>query len=397
MENQKQLNQIEHSDTKAKFHSYHQINIKLEKLTPFYMGEHEGMPALCYEVSDFKVDVFKSVKLDDEEEMVGDALDWEELAICYLNITAPLLKDEIEVGSDGDDESFWALSDNLTALEEFAYGFRKMCDDEVKMKQLLAHAYDHPETSKEDLAREFYGKVMFESKPLNENGFTVTLFRKGIGIKKAAKFYMYGFEDFKIVKYNKLKGRLVLKGFFRKFRLNADVNDVQEIYNRLNPMLDRGNDNGEESLKEPAEKNRIRKLIWLGIGLIAMGYGIYGLFEESQIRSQAVETMATIEEIERSEDDSFTVVSFVLDNEPRLVRSSNIRPEDEWNVGDEIIIYVVPGERLRLRTQTRMSAPMIPQIIAIASGAILVVVAGGMLLGVKSKAIESFYSILKDM
>jgi len=207
-----------------------------EILTPFYMGEHEGMPALCYEVSGFKEDVFKSVKTEDIDGLVGDVDDWEELAICYLNINAPLLKDEIEVGSSEMENNFWALSDNLVALEEFAYGFRKMCDDEIQMKQLLARFYDFQETEEEN-ARIIYGKVMFESKPLNENGFTVTLFRKGIGIKKEAKFYMYGFEDFKIVRYNESKGQLVLKGFFRRFKLNANVNDVQEIYNRLSSVL----------------------------------------------------------------------------------------------------------------------------------------------------------------
>lgn len=218
--------------------SRNRINKKeSEKLTPFYMGEHEGMPALCYEVSGFKEDVFKSVKTEDIDGLVGDVGDWEELAICYLNINAPLLKDEIEVGSSEMENNFWALSDNLVALEEFAYGFRKMCDDDEQMKQLLASAYDFSETSDEDSARVLYGKVMFESKPLNENGFTVTLFRKGIGIKKEAKFYRYGFDDFKIVRYNESKGKLVLKGFFRRFRLNADVNDVQEIYNRLSSVL----------------------------------------------------------------------------------------------------------------------------------------------------------------
>jgi len=44
-----------------------------------------------------------------------------------------------------------------------------------------------------------------------------------------------------------------------------------------------------------------------------------------------------------------------------------------------------------------MNAPMTPQIIVIASGTILVVVTGGILLGVKSKILESFYSVLKDI
>ena len=87
--------------------------------------------------------------------------------------------------------------------------------------------------------------------------------------------------------------------------------------------------NGRKKLsKELRKKKKANKLFWLAIGLGAVGYGVYGFFEEGQLRNQAIETVATIEGTVRN-DEPFTYVSFMLNNEQRRMSSFNIRPADE--------------------------------------------------------------------
>jgi len=119
---------------------------------PFVIGQHEGRDAFYYETAGFKIDVFEGMEYDGEP-LDGTALDWEILAEAYVEIMVPELKEKIELDSEdaifegvgtGVDK-FWVYADDLATLEEFAKGFRDMCDDDEQIRYLLSRADEFEE------------------------------------------------------------------------------------------------------------------------------------------------------------------------------------------------------------------------------------------------------------
>lgn len=103
-----------------------------KKMMPFSIGKYDGKDALFYKPTKFKRNVFEAEGLD------GYPVDWDSLAVSYLNIREPVLKDRIEV--DFDAKKFWMFSDDLVLLKEFAERFQAMCDDDKEMRYLLSRS-----------------------------------------------------------------------------------------------------------------------------------------------------------------------------------------------------------------------------------------------------------------
>lgn len=103
---------------------------------PFNLGQHTGKDALYYEVAGFKMDVFNANEYD------GNSASWYLLTLAYLNLETPWLREKMAL--DFDDDRFWVVAD-VTTLEEFANGFRDMCNDEKQMGYLLSRAEEFDE------------------------------------------------------------------------------------------------------------------------------------------------------------------------------------------------------------------------------------------------------------
>jgi len=102
------------------------------KMMSFSIGKYDGKDALFYKPTKFKRNVFEAEGLD------GYPVDWDSLAVSYLNIREATLKDIIEI--DFDEKKFWMFSDDLVLLKGFAKRFQAMCDDEKEMRYLLSRS-----------------------------------------------------------------------------------------------------------------------------------------------------------------------------------------------------------------------------------------------------------------
>lgn len=114
---------------------------------PFVIEKFEEKEALIYPISGFKAERFESIDRY-EEKMRGDIYDWEALAAAYLKLKAPHLVEKIGFKSDYTDSIFRFTASDAFILEEFAKGFREMCDDYNMMRELLM--YDEAATDDDD-------------------------------------------------------------------------------------------------------------------------------------------------------------------------------------------------------------------------------------------------------
>jgi len=92
--------------------------------------------SLIYEITGFKIDVFQQI-IDEEMPMEGCWYDWELLIENYLQHKVPHLDDVMDLDSDFDNSLIRVIAPDAHTLEEFAKGFRDMCDDDALMKELL--------------------------------------------------------------------------------------------------------------------------------------------------------------------------------------------------------------------------------------------------------------------
>ena len=107
-----------------------------EALKPFFWVEQQGGRAdLCLNAGGFKDEIFDARS---DEGFLGNGYDWQSLARVFLDEKVPHLADDIDFDSEAG--MFVANSDNPAALEQFALGFRAMCEDDQTMADLFSRA-----------------------------------------------------------------------------------------------------------------------------------------------------------------------------------------------------------------------------------------------------------------
>ena len=99
-------------------------------IAPFSWLAYDGHYSLCLNAGDFKDEIFE-VREDTE----GNGYDWEALAIHFINENMPELDEVIEFDSEAG--MFCAYSVNEQMLARFAVEFRKICDDDATLKNLV--------------------------------------------------------------------------------------------------------------------------------------------------------------------------------------------------------------------------------------------------------------------
>lgn len=107
----------------------------IEALKPFFWVEYETGVSLCLDVGGFKDEIFEART---DEGFEGGGYDWGVLAKVFLDEKMPHLADEVRF--DPEASMFTAYSSSSAALEQFALGFRAMCDDDQMMADLFSRA-----------------------------------------------------------------------------------------------------------------------------------------------------------------------------------------------------------------------------------------------------------------
>lgn len=110
---------------------------------PYAPFEIDGN-TLIYEIAGFKEDVFAQV-IDEDIPMEGCWFDWELLIEHYLEHKVPHLDDVMDLDSDMDGSIIRVIAPDALTLEEFAKGFRDLCDDDSRMKTYLEEAVANQE------------------------------------------------------------------------------------------------------------------------------------------------------------------------------------------------------------------------------------------------------------
>lgn len=109
-------------------------NVKLRnQINPFTIIQNENSSSLTLEINDYKNEIF--LKRADEG-FEGNGYDWTSLSQVFLNEKMPELKDEIEFDSEAG--MFCAYSVKKEVIEQFAIGFKSMCEDEDLMRDLFS-------------------------------------------------------------------------------------------------------------------------------------------------------------------------------------------------------------------------------------------------------------------
>ena len=132
----------------------------------------------------------------------------------------------------------------------------------------------------------------------------------------------------------------------------------------------------EEIKKEsPPSKKRamfIIAILGLLIGAITIGYGIWQAYERVQFRAEGIPVTATINGIQHRSNvqDPRTSVFFMFEGEQRNMWSYDLGASSNWEVGDQIPIYVLSKDRLTLRTYNWVHRGWLLETIIVASGVI---------------------------
>jgi len=106
-----------------------------ETLKPFFWVEVDGSASLCLNIGEFKHDVFEARA---DEGFLGNGYDWASLAREFVDEQMPHIQDAIDFDPEAD--MFVAYASDPETLEQFALGFRAMCDDDTMMRDLFSRA-----------------------------------------------------------------------------------------------------------------------------------------------------------------------------------------------------------------------------------------------------------------
>lgn len=112
-----------------------------EKLKPFFWCEvekarHETVYSMTlYADQDYLLELFA---LRAEEGFQGNGYDWSSLAEVFLEEKMPELQEYIRLDSEAG--MFSAYSQDRHAIEQFALGFKKACEDDALIRDLFSRA-----------------------------------------------------------------------------------------------------------------------------------------------------------------------------------------------------------------------------------------------------------------
>lgn len=106
-----------------------------KEITPFFWVEHTDTASLCLNVGEYLQEVFDS-RLDEGFE--GNGYDWTSLAQVFLDEKCPSLHAKISFDSEGD--MFCAYAKDKEALADFAFQFKKACEDKALILDLFSRA-----------------------------------------------------------------------------------------------------------------------------------------------------------------------------------------------------------------------------------------------------------------
>jgi len=116
----------------------------------------------------------------------------------------------------------------------------------------------------------------------------------------------------------------------------------------------------------------ILTLVVVSAGLIAIGYGIWQIYEGQELRQDGVQTTAEITNM-RSRSRHFsgtTTLLFTANGELRHI-ISEISPNHDWEIGDAIEIYYLPRDPSIFRMVHAVHRRPIFEIVAIVSGVVI--------------------------
>ncbi|WP_294270128.1 immunity 51 family protein [uncultured Chryseobacterium sp.] len=104
-------------------------------IKPFFWVASEKTFSVCLNAGTYKPEIFEWRK---NEGFEGNGYDWASLAKVFVEEKRPDLAGDIKFDPEAD--MFCAYSHNPECLKEFITGFKKTCEDEVQVQDLLLKA-----------------------------------------------------------------------------------------------------------------------------------------------------------------------------------------------------------------------------------------------------------------
>lgn len=105
------------------------------QIKPFFWVEHRNSVSVCLNVGEYKTEIFQARKDDSFE---GNGYDWSSLAQVFLNELMPELTNSVRFDPEAD--MFCAYSDDRDALKTFILSFKKACENEMLIQDLVSRA-----------------------------------------------------------------------------------------------------------------------------------------------------------------------------------------------------------------------------------------------------------------
>ena len=104
-------------------------------IAPFFWREHNNNFSVCLNAGDYKQEIFAKREEDGFE---GNGYDWCSLANVFLKEYEPQLNNYINY--DPEAGMYCAYSDNPEALKRFVINFKKACENDYIIYDLLSRA-----------------------------------------------------------------------------------------------------------------------------------------------------------------------------------------------------------------------------------------------------------------
>jgi len=112
-------------------------------------------------------------------------------------------------------------------------------------------------------------------------------------------------------------------------------------------------------------------VVWLILGIGAVGYGAWELYETFELRSNGALTTAEITNLNRGTFGTTTLL-FTANGETRHI-VGEFNPSSEWEIGDKIEIYYLPRNPRVLRQVDRLYHFPFFEIAATISGLLILI------------------------
>ena len=106
-----------------------------QAIAPFFWVDHEKSFSACLSNLDYQSHIFATRA---DEGFEGSCYDWGSLALAFLEIQLPELKNIVKFDPEG--SMFVAYSTDEDALKKFITEFKKSCDNTEVILKIFAHA-----------------------------------------------------------------------------------------------------------------------------------------------------------------------------------------------------------------------------------------------------------------